>query len=91
MGHTITWLRNSTILDPLLLASRITKNGANNRQKLEKNVKLKLLIICFQTFKPNFGNIKLNKGFFQLIGTMQLSHNLSLKTSEKSIKNGRYF
>jgi hypothetical protein len=42
--------------------------------------------MCFQTFKPNFGNIKLNKGFFQLIGTMQLFHNLSLETSEKNIK-----
>ncbi len=47
--------------------------------------------MCFQTFKWNFGSIKLNKGFFQLLGTMQLSHNHSLKTNEKSIKNGQYF
>jgi hypothetical protein len=32
--------------------------------KIRKNVKLKLLIVCFQTFKPNFGSLKLNKEFF---------------------------
>ncbi len=36
--------------------------------------------MCFQTFKPNFGNVTLNRGFFQLLGTMQLSHKHSLET-----------
>jgi hypothetical protein len=36
--------------------------------------------MCFQTFKPNFGSITLNKGFFQLLGIMQLSHKHSLET-----------
>jgi hypothetical protein len=36
--------------------------------------------MCFQTFKPNFGNVTLNKGYFQLLGTMQLSHKYSLET-----------
>lgn len=47
--------------------------------------------MCFQTFKLIFGNVKLNKGFFQLIGTMQLSHNLSLKTSEFFLKKWKTF
>ncbi len=36
--------------------------------------------MCFQTFKPNFGNVTLNRGFFQLLGPMQLPHKHSLET-----------
>jgi hypothetical protein len=36
--------------------------------------------MCFQTFKPNFGIVTLNKGFFQSLGTMKLSHKHSLET-----------
>jgi hypothetical protein len=36
--------------------------------------------VCFQTFKPNFGSVTLHKGFFQLLGTMKLSHKHSLET-----------
>jgi len=32
--------------------------------------------MCFQTFKLNFGNITLNIGFFQLLGTMSHEHSL---------------